>query len=87
MTSLTVWPTGVLARYLTKAAEILSDPEATVDVRKNRSYGDSWDCRGCGRGSSSGDTDAIHRGAQEHAETCRAVPRPYYLTGKERSGE
>ncbi|MFE1871559.1 hypothetical protein ACFW9N_11735 [Streptomyces sp. NPDC059496] len=76
MTSQTAWPTGVIARYLTKAAEILADPEATVDVRQNRDYGHSYDCRGCGAGSSSGDTRAIHTGAQEHAETCRAIPRP-----------
>ncbi|WP_406367228.1 hypothetical protein [Streptomyces sp. NBC_01546] len=76
MTSTTAWPASVIARYLTKAAEILSDPDATVDVRKNRDFGHSYDCRGCGVGGSSGDVTSIHASAQTHAESCRAIPRP-----------
>ncbi|MFH8888682.1 hypothetical protein [Streptomyces sp. NPDC017949] len=81
MTSQTAWPAGVIARYLTKAAEITGDHEATVDVRQNREYGHSYDCRGCGNGSSSGDTRAVHAGAQKHAETCRAILRPNPAVG------
>ncbi|MEU3060198.1 hypothetical protein [Streptomyces subrutilus] len=84
MTSQTAWPTGVIARYLTKAAEITGDHEATVDVRQNRDYGHSYDCRGCGGGSTSGDIRAIYAGAQEHAETCRAIPRPTPPAGSTR---
>ncbi|MCX5014781.1 hypothetical protein OG765_27880 [Streptomyces sp. NBC_00555] len=76
MTVTTAWPAGVIARYLTKAAEILADPEATVDVRKNRDFGHSYDCRGCGVGGSSGNDVEIHAKAQAHAATCRAIPRP-----------
>ncbi|MEU9166096.1 hypothetical protein AB0D29_38200 [Streptomyces sp. NPDC048424] len=83
MTSPNAWPKGVVARYLTRAAEILSDPNATVDVRRNRDYGHSWDCRGCGHGTSSGDSNEVHTRAQAHAEKCRAIPRPTCTDGSQ----
>lgn len=72
------WPEGVTARYLTVGG-------ATVDI----SFADSSngtceaDCLGCGDSDWLGiwdqpanDEDQCRVWAQEHAEKCRAMPRP-----------
>ncbi|MDC0768381.1 hypothetical protein [Streptomyces sp. HD] len=71
------WPEGVIARYLTHAAELLHDAELTVDV----TYGDAKStatCRGCGDcwSNDSYYTNTVKNWAQQHAEKCRALPRP-----------
>lgn len=67
------WPDGVSARYLTVAG-------AYVDIT-----GDDHDtdgiCRGCETtpvqsGYISSHIDVVRAWAQEHAERCRALPRP-----------
>ncbi|MFE2486013.1 hypothetical protein ACFXGR_22485 [Streptomyces mirabilis] len=68
------WPEGVIARYVTVGGapvNITSDPH--------------WRCTAC-PGTSVGKytnpwgipfaLDEIHEQAQEHAEKCRALPRP-----------
>ncbi|QNP64463.1 hypothetical protein [Streptomyces genisteinicus] len=63
------------ARYLTRAAEITGDHEITVDATFTRNGHHTAECRGCG------DTYSIYlydsktrEWAQQHAETCRAMP-------------
>ncbi|MFD5510765.1 hypothetical protein ACFWIB_23755 [Streptomyces sp. NPDC127051] len=78
MTAQTAWPAGVIARYLTKAAEITGDHDATVDVSQDPDETTAT-CRGCQRDISryrNYMTEAVKRDAQKHAETCRAIPRP-----------
>ncbi|KOU30197.1 hypothetical protein ADK53_28685 [Streptomyces sp. WM6373] len=71
------WPAGVVARYLTKAAEILGE-DITVDVAEAGGRATAT-CRGCG---SECRNDLMYANvtvlpwAIEHAETCRAMPRP-----------
>ncbi|MEY9995861.1 hypothetical protein ABIE67_007893 [Streptomyces sp. V4I8] len=76
------WPEGVIARYLTDAGKALADPRITVDLRQDSDTSDiTGTCRGCeatfaesnyiGRCLSTG-----KHWAQEHAEKCRALPRP-----------
>lgn len=70
----TEWPAGVIARYLTKAAEI-SGLLATVDVRGT--YDDaSYKCGGCGDSTGLYGARRTKELAQGHAEKCRALPRP-----------
>ncbi|MEZ7005692.1 hypothetical protein [Streptomyces sp. AD55] len=75
----TTWPEGVIARYLTLAG-------ATVDVT-GVDYDEDYErpdahCGGCPQSFIehsrylSGDLATAHRWAQEHAEKCRALPRP-----------
>lgn len=74
----TAWPTGVIARYLTKAAEITSDPTITVDITET-DHEVRAECRGCGRDHSNAACYAnvtVIPWAEKHAETCRALPRP-----------
>ncbi|MFI0914333.1 hypothetical protein [Streptomyces abikoensis] len=76
--SLAVWPEGVIARHLTKAAEITGDPTITVDVTET---GDKVRaaCRGCGAdhlNSIAYSRMTVEPWAQDHAESCRALPRP-----------
>ncbi|UZJ31005.1 hypothetical protein [Streptomyces endophytica] len=71
----TTWAEGTTARYLTLAAEILRDPTLTVDVTE-RDWVYAYTCRGCGDQASGYLKKVIHRGAQQHAEKCRAMPRP-----------
>jgi hypothetical protein len=71
------WSEGVIARYLTKAAEILGD-DITVDVVQNDGRTRAH-CHGCGlEPTDEPDYLAAHayKKAQEHAEKCRAMPRP-----------
>lgn len=87
----TVWPAGVTARYLTKAAEILGE-DITVDVVETQD-GHQARCRGCqcdsfdytpeyGLGVADGRAYARPSEvlacdwAQAHAEKCRAMPYP-----------
>lgn len=77
------WPTGVIARYLTDAGKALADPNITVDLSEDpdTSGGVLGVCQGCettlddssfyGRDLGTG-----RHWAQEHAQTCRALPRP-----------
>lgn len=75
--SSTTWPEGVIARYLTQAATV--DPTATVDVidQGEDSY---WRykaaCRGCLYEDNEFRETQSRAGAQTHAETCRALPKP-----------
>lgn len=79
MTANTIaWPQDVTARYLTVGG-------ATVDVTNNVTDDHGWpdaDCTGCPqtfRENSrylSGGLDTVHKWANEHATTCRALPRP-----------
>ncbi|KOT94502.1 hypothetical protein ADK70_12555 [Streptomyces rimosus subsp. pseudoverticillatus] len=67
-----VWHKSIIARYLTVAG-------ATVDLKVDRpgsSYVDSIDCTGCGFHLPWMDVKFARQQAQEHAETCRALPRP-----------
>ncbi|MFB6934367.1 hypothetical protein [Streptomyces chartreusis] len=77
MRAATVWPEGVIARYLTHAAELLPDPELTVDVAKGTEKSTAT-CRGCEDRFSMWEyeTGAVKQWAQQHAEKCRALPRP-----------
>lgn len=73
------WPEGVIARYLTAAGAALANPDITVDVidrgpERHTRYAHT--CRGC-----TGHSDAtvewhIREKAEQHAETCRALPHP-----------
>lgn len=76
------WPEGVIARYFTLAAEVLGDLSITVDV--TNSEGISGDtatatCTACGtfyKNSRCYTASTVLPWAQEHAEKCRAMPRP-----------
>ncbi|MFD3820162.1 hypothetical protein ACFWRZ_34310 [Streptomyces rubiginosohelvolus] len=78
----TAWPTGVIARYLTDAGKALADPTITVDLTEDPEDGSSLGvCRGCETTFEdsrylSRDLDTGRHWAQEHAETCRALPKP-----------
>lgn len=82
MSTQTVWPKNVIARYLTDAGKALTDPTMTVDLAEDPNTGDiSGVCRGCE--TTFDDSNYISRDlgtgrhwAQEHAETCRAIPKP-----------
>jgi len=69
------WPDGVTHRYLTKAAEITGDHGLSVNIREDKGNASSR-CTGCGRQEHPYLVREIHRRAQIHAETCRALPRP-----------
>lgn len=80
----TTWPENVMDRYLTVAGQALTDPSITVDVTL-RSDEDGWDiqglCRACHATFAdsryiSGSHDSARHWAQEHAEKCRALPKP-----------
>ncbi|WP_369169205.1 hypothetical protein AB5J49_15420 [Streptomyces sp. R28] len=77
MRATTDWPEGVIARYLTHAAELLHDPDLTVDVAKGTEESTAT-CRGCGIRwrKWAYETGAVKQWAQQHAEKCRALPRP-----------
>jgi hypothetical protein len=76
------WPAGVIARYLTDAGKALADPTITIDLTEDPDNGDiSGVCRGCE--STFDDSSYFGRDlgtgrdwAQEHAQTCRALPKP-----------
>jgi hypothetical protein len=71
------WPEGVIARHLTKAAEILGE-DITVDVIDGEGNPRAV-CRGCG---STAENEAEYASvtvwpwAIRHAAECRAMPRP-----------
>ncbi|WFB09537.1 hypothetical protein LRS74_22660 [Streptomyces sp. LX-29] len=75
MTAQTNWPTGVIARYLNLAG-------ATIDVQpapESNANGHRAECTGCPPGATGISTPSLTRAtawAQEHAERCRAIPRP-----------
>ena len=86
-----VWPAGIIARYLTKAAEILGEP-ITVDVFETKD-GHQARCQGCQYDSFDYTPEYVMRVVDErlcakptdllasdwahnHAEVCRAMPRP-----------
>ncbi|WP_411121288.1 hypothetical protein [Streptomyces sp. x-19] len=67
------WPEGVIARYLTAGG-------ATVDLTGSK-YDASGSCGGCqqtfsGSGYVSRWLSVARSWAQDHAEKCRAMPRP-----------
>ncbi|MER7507050.1 hypothetical protein ABTX82_01675 [Streptomyces lavendulae] len=71
------WPEGVVARYLTKAAEILGE-DITVDVAEGDGYATAT-CKGCGSDHRNERVYAnvtVLPWAIDHAATCRAMPRP-----------
>ncbi|MCX4450665.1 hypothetical protein [Streptomyces sp. NBC_01789] len=85
-TASTVWPAGVIARYLTVTG-------ATVDISRTKSQVlddaefdlQAWlsQCNGCDDSDTHdgfwGSDDNLHAArhwAQSHAETCRAMPKP-----------
>lgn len=71
----TTWAANTTTRYLTRAAEIVRDPTLTVDVtEQDGAY--AYTCRGCDDHGSGYLKKVIHQRAQEHAEKCRAMPRP-----------
>ncbi|MFV8127520.1 hypothetical protein [Streptomyces syringium] len=76
------WPEGTVARYLTRAGEALRDPSITVDVSGVKGpYGYPYWCRGCMSKASaclsaSFSLDTARERAHQHAEACRALPRP-----------
>lgn len=71
------WPEGVIARYVTVGG-------ATVDITSDgrRPHWHCTACPGTSRGAYTGPfgdpftLSQIHKQAQEHAEKCRAMPRP-----------
>jgi hypothetical protein len=82
-TETAAWPEDVIARYLTvggAVVDIAHDTDATVArcggcgayrAEEWRTYASRWDRSG------NGGADAEARAwAQEHAEQCRAMPRP-----------
>lgn len=69
------WPEGVTHRYLTKAAEITGDHTIAVNVSVTGVDASSR-CTGCGHTERTYYADVIKYRAQQHAEQCRAVPRP-----------
>lgn len=74
----TTWPAGVIARYLTLAAEITGDPTTTVDIEETE-RGFTATCRGCGsphRNPIINSASGVTPWAQGHAEKCRAMARP-----------
>lgn len=82
---MTAWPDGVIARYLTAGG-------ATVDITRTNEIEDQHTstCLGCGHTDKTYDPARYHLlderaawaearardHAQEHAEKCRAIPRP-----------
>lgn len=62
-------------RYLTKAAEITSNPELTVDFFDDAN-GWSYTCRGCGDAWDNFWEPSVRRHAQDHATECTAMPGP-----------
>lgn len=81
-TQTTTWPEGVIARYLTDAGKALADPGITVALSECPDTGDiAGSCRGCEATFDDSnyicrDLDTGRHWAQEHAETCRAMPKP-----------
>ncbi|MFF1348485.1 hypothetical protein ACFVZJ_21320 [Streptomyces sp. NPDC058322] len=81
-TQTTAWPEGVVARYLTDAGKALTDPTITVDLSEDPdNNGVTGICHGCE--TTFKDSNYICRDratgrcwAQEHAEKCRAMPKP-----------
>ncbi|WFB08369.1 hypothetical protein LRS74_15900 [Streptomyces sp. LX-29] len=76
MTAQTNWPAGVIARYRNLSG-------ATADVRLTPEPGSGerhvTECTGCPPGATGIVTLSLTRAtewAQEHAERCRAIPRP-----------
>ncbi|WP_327066868.1 hypothetical protein [Kitasatospora sp. NBC_01302] len=72
----TPWPEGVTGRYLTVAGAALADPSIAVDVISLKTGGYDAQCNGCTRIWGGAYTLHVHQWAQEHAEKCRAIPRP-----------
>jgi hypothetical protein len=62
------WPEGVIARYLTTVG-------ATVDLRGTRDSA-SYKCWGCDDSTALYGERRTRELAQDHAEKCRALPRP-----------
>jgi hypothetical protein len=65
------WPEGVLFRFLNLVG-------ATVDLRQAATGPNSLqsECTGCGTPFGPDHNFLVKQAAQQHAETCRALPRP-----------
>lgn len=76
------WPDGVTARILTRAAILLEDFRATVDIIDNPDDGNigssTAHCRPCGwnRRDSLPYRDKVLAKARGHADECKALPNP-----------
>jgi hypothetical protein len=80
------WPEGVIARYLTVggATVDVTTPDndvasyATCDGCGERSGSSRVpaDCMGGAEHARQANTDGARYWAQDHAETCRAIPKP-----------
>lgn len=76
MSTETTWAPGVTHRYITKGAEITGDHTIAVEVSTYSSGDASSRCTGCGHPERTYYAHEIKYRAQQHAEKCRAVPRP-----------
>lgn len=81
MTATIAWPKDVVARYLTDAGRALADPSMTVDITVNNDDDIDGRCNGCEETFEdspyiTNDLRTVRHWAQEHAEKCRAMPRP-----------
>lgn len=75
------WPEGVIARYLTDAGKALGDRSMTVDIINRGSDDIDGRCHGCEETFEdspyiTNDLMTMRHWAQEHAEKCRAMPKP-----------
>lgn len=77
-----IWPESVIARYLTDAGKALADPSMTVDIIDRGSGDIDGRCHdGCKETFEdspyiSDGLRTVRHWAQEHAEKCRALPKP-----------
>lgn len=62
------WPDGVTHRYANQVG-------ATVDISETSGGYTQSTCTGCPYGWT-GERHDVHDRAQQHTETCRALPRP-----------
>jgi len=81
MTTATTWPKGVIGRYLTDAGKALADPSMTVDIVDRGDDDIDGRCNGCEETFEdspyiTNDLGTVRHWAQEHAEKCRAMPKP-----------
>ncbi|QLJ06836.1 hypothetical protein HZZ00_38055 (plasmid) [Streptomyces sp. NEAU-sy36] len=71
------WPTGVTARFLTRAAILTGNNTATVDIHDDTSRSHAR-CTSCGWTKSNGIAyrSEVIEWAQDHATQCTALPQP-----------
>ncbi|MEU5325631.1 hypothetical protein [Streptomyces parvus] len=91
MSTQTAWPTGVIARYLTVGGATVDLTHRLTVHNPPKPFATLASCAGCPAteevshyrtnwGDEDRDPDAADEDAriwaQEHAETCRAIPKP-----------